>query len=251
MKITLFSDLHLEIKTWTPPESARQADVVILAGDICCQSQGIPWAARSFNQPVLYVSGNHEFYGVHLGLLRELRECASGHVHFLERDMVVIGDVRFLGCTLWSSFDLHGGGEIQIDAINTARRSIGDYFDIAIRPGQRLEPRHTFLLHRQSANWLDKTLSEPFSGKTVVITHFAPHRGCIPQEHQKSKLSPYFVSDMSWLMKKHRIDLWCHSHTHRSTDFVAENGCRVVSNQFGYPNETEKSGFRQDLPIDL
>lgn len=250
MKLALYSDLHLEIEPWSPPETVREADVVILAGDIGSQAKGLLWARKTFSQPVLYVTGNHEFYDVTLGLLRELRDEAREPVRFLEKDSVVIGNVRFLGCTLWSGFNLDGG-ERQKEAMDSARRKIGDYFDIGIRAGQRLEPRHTVAIHGQSEKWLERTLAQPFAGRTVVITHFAPHRGCIVPEHRNSPLNPYFVADMSGLMRRFKIDLWCHGHTHRSTDFLAENDCRVVSNQFGYPPEKSKSGFRPDLLIKL
>lgn len=66
-------------------------------------------------------------------------------------------------------------------------------------------------------------------------------------------MSPYFLTDLSWLMEKHQIDVWCHGHTHTNNDFVAENGCRVVSNQRGYLSEFAAGGmgFRPDLVIDV
>lgn len=92
--------------------------------------------------------------------------------------------------------------------------------------------------------------TKPFDGKTVVVTHFAPHRGCVAPEHQDSELAPCFVTDLSRLMKRHRIDIWCHGHTHTNNDFIAENGCRVLSNQRGYSNQ-QSPGFRPGLVIEL
>ena len=91
---------------------------------------------------------------------------------------------------------------------------------------------------------------KPFNGKTVVVTHFAPHRQCVARQHEGSDVSPYFVTDLSWLMGKYRIDLWCYGHTHTNSDFVTKDGCRIVSNQKGYPNEGEQ-GFRPDLVIEV
>ena len=65
MRIRVLSDLHLEFKDWKPPKA--DADVVVLAGDIHVGVKGIEWARRSFPSiPIVYVAGNHEFYGEHI-----------------------------------------------------------------------------------------------------------------------------------------------------------------------------------------
>jgi hypothetical protein len=249
MKLALYSDLHLEHSAWVPPASAAEADVVLLAGDIASHTHGIAWARRTFACPVIYVSGNHEYYGAHLGMLAEMRRAAGGNLHFLERDALILNGLRFLGCTLWSSFGLHGHGMSMVYAMREARLGIYDYSVIHTSGGRRLEPRDTANLFRISWSWLDQALAEPFDGPTVVITHFAPHRGCIAPKHEKETLTAYFVSDLSHLMQKHRIDLWCHGHTHTPTDFIAEGGCRIISNQRGYAKED--TGFRPNLIIEL
>lgn len=251
MKLALYSDLHLEHHPWYPPESATTADVVILAGDIASHTHGIEWAQQAFVQPVLYVAGNHEYYGAHLGLLDEMRLRAKESVVLLERNSHILNRVRFLGCTLWSNFALNGYGEEMAWAMHSARYGINDFSTIWARGGLLLEPRDITNMHRNAETWLDQELAKPFSGKTVIITHFAPHRGCIDPQYAENQLAPYFVSDLSPLMKKHHIDLWCHGHTHFSTDFVAENGCRVISNQLGYYGEREGTGFRNELLIEI
>jgi len=250
MRFALYSDLHLELKAWEPP--ALDAEIMILAGDIGRHTRGLAWAAAMFRQPVIYVAGNHEYYEAHLGLLAQLRKPAWEHsgVHFLERSSLEVNGVRFLGCTLWSAFDLYGADTQQALAMTTARRKINDYWMINAKGGKRLEPRDTLKLHRTAVRWLDAELSKPFDGKTVVVTHFAPHRGCVAPQHEGSDVSPYFVTDLSWLMEKHHIAVWCHGHTHTNNDFGAENGCRIVSNQRGYPKE-QGIGFRPDLVIEV
>lgn len=250
MKIALYSDLHREASRvpFEPPE--LDVDVVILAGDISSHTNGLKWAANTFSKwhgkpKVVYVTGNHEYYDAHLGLLSEMRKPVwkEKGISFLEKDVLEIHGVRILGCTLWSAFDLHGKDTVE-SAMKSARNGINDYWMIYGGEGKRLEPYATRELHKEAVRWLDAELAKPFDGKTIVVTHFAPHRGCIAPQHQNSEFSPYFVTDLSWLMQKHRINIWCHGHTHTNNDFVAENHCRIVSNQRGYPKEVE-SGMMQ------
>jgi len=264
MKIALYSDLHNECGLpWIPPASVEAADLVILAGDIGSHTHGLVWASNAFPlTPIAYVAGNHEYYGAHLGMLAELRRMARIlGIHFLERDTLILEKhgVRILGCTLWTSFDLYGVCAPQAEAMTEARRHINDFWVINAGGGSRLEPRDAARLHRTSVVWLDAELATPFAGKTVVVTHFAPHPGCIAPQHKGEPLTPYFVSDLSSLMHRHRINVWCHGHTHTNTDFLAKGGCRVISNQRGYPTEirqtpgesTADTAFRHDLLIEV
>lgn len=66
MKLAIYSDLHVEHSLFVPPP-ALDADVIVLAGDIHAPGHNTPkWARRpgGFGErPVIYVPGNHEFYG--------------------------------------------------------------------------------------------------------------------------------------------------------------------------------------------
>jgi predicted phosphodiesterase len=109
MKIHVLSDLHLEFAPFAPAET--DADVVVLAGDIWNGGKGIVWARDTFrNQEIVYVAGNHEFYGTHWERLPEncQRMARACGVHFLENAQVEIGGVRCLGASLWVDFDLRG-----------------------------------------------------------------------------------------------------------------------------------------------
>ena len=62
MKLRILSDLHVEFEDFEPPPV--DADVVVLAGDIHVRHHGVDWARERFpGVPVLYVLGNHEYYG--------------------------------------------------------------------------------------------------------------------------------------------------------------------------------------------
>lgn len=254
MKIALVSDLHHEWGDWLPSEAARSADVVILAGDVEHGTLGIQWASRSFpGQTVVYVAGNHEFYRNSLDLVEKLREpeWKAHGVHFLERSVLELPGVRILGATLWSGFSLHGGGEAQQASMATAQERINDYWDIRVRDeGPMLTPSDTLAAHEATVTWLDQALAQPYEGKTVVVTHFPPLPQCVHPEMEGTALAPYYATDLSWLMEKYPIDLWCHGHTHSNTDFLGPNGCHILSNHRGYPGQHtgDKEGEQQGKP---
>jgi Icc-related predicted phosphoesterase len=106
MKIQILSDIHNEFEIYEP--KTCDADVVILAGDIHTKNRGIEWAQSSFSVPVIYVLGNHEAYGKTLPkYINEIRSLTEQtNVTVLEKDVVTIGGVNFLGCTLWTDFEV-------------------------------------------------------------------------------------------------------------------------------------------------
>lgn len=74
-------------------------------------------------RPVIYVPGNHEFYGHDINLAAELRVAAPENIAVLSDDVLLLDGVRFLGSTLWTDFKLHGEGEARF-ARQHARRCI-------------------------------------------------------------------------------------------------------------------------------
>ena len=107
MKLYVLSDLHLEFAPFIPPKV--DCDIVVLAGDIHIGLKAIPWVKQHFaERRVIYVLGNHEYYRQaipkHLHKLRELARMSN--VHLLENEALTLDDLVFLGCTLWTDFDL-------------------------------------------------------------------------------------------------------------------------------------------------
>jgi predicted phosphodiesterase len=237
MKVHVLSDLHVEFGPFVPPET--DADVVILAGDIHLGLKGIAFAQATFpTKPVIYLAGNHEYYGKAIPHLTEkLRAAAKGsNVSFLDEDSVTIGGTRFLGCTLWTDWNLHGPEE-SLHAMELARTRMTDFRRIRTSPGfGKLSPRATLALHRRARSWLRARLDEPFDGPTVVVTHHAPSIRSILAEHQADPLSAAYASDVEALMDGSKAKLWVHGHTHHAVDYIV-NGTRVRSNQRGYPDE--------------
>ncbi|HKT28509.1 metallophosphoesterase [Dyella sp.] len=253
MRLNILSDLHLRQGAFTPPRT--DADAVILAGDVARPEQAIAWA-RAFRQPVIYVLGNHEFYGSSLPTaLAELQNLAGGTgIRVLDRQALVLDGVRFLGATLWTDFMLAGEGAARERAIAEATRLVRDFsvIDSTENPGTKFTPPESIRVFRQHAKWLRQELAEPFDGPTVVITHHAPSPRSVHPRFTGSPLNGAFVSDLEALMGGDRVVLWVHGHTHDSFDYTVR-GTRVVCNPRGYARDgvNENAFFDPRLVVDV
>jgi predicted phosphodiesterase len=253
MKLNILSDLHLGQGAMEPPSNA--ADMVILAGDIARPDQALAWAS-SLGKPVLYVPGNHEFYGSCIaGTRARLKAlCAGSRVRVLDDDEVLIDGVRFLGSTLWTDFLLFGAEEGRTVAVEQALRFMRDYSRIHLDDEctQLFTPLDSAVLFQRHAAWLASKLAQPHLGPTVVITHHAPSRKSIHPRFEGSMVNACFVSDAAHLAGGDRVQLWIHGHTHDSFDYDL-NGTRVVCNPRGYARNgvNENACFDPDLIVEI
>jgi predicted phosphodiesterase len=250
VRLYILSDLHLERQSFTP--LPVDADIIVLAGDIAVGTDGVEWARRwARGRPVLYVVGNHEFYGHAVaGLIDDLRRSAAGSsVHVLENDEVVIDGVRFLGCTLWSDFNFDGA-ERRAESMLICERVVNDYGRIESGTGGRpLTTENTRQLHLSSRGWLEQRLADRHPGPTVVVTHHAPLIRTRPSSPVLRALAGAFASDVTDLMHGDRVGLWIFGHTHRAADLEL-HGTRVVSNPKGYPHQPV-AGFDPGCVIEV
>lgn len=246
MKIRVASDLHLEFGHLDMP--ALEQDVVVFAGDIHVGLRAIPWIQNQFHKdmPVLYVLGNHEYYGKAMPkLVEDLREETKGtNIHVLECGAFVHKGVRFLGATMWTDFALHGATQ---HAMWAAEEHMSDYSKIRISPHyKKFRPLNALWKHTESLAWLESKFAEPFEGPTVVVSHHAPHELSLIQRKAPGmyswpttnldKLDPCYASNLDKQILQWKPKLWIHGHTHHRSDYVVGD-TRVVCNPRGYAGE--------------
>jgi len=247
MKIHAISDIHLEFEAYSPQK--LDVDVILLAGDIDVGVGGVEWAQVAFRStPVIYVPGNHEYYGsVFQENLADLKLQAKGsNVHVLDNDLITINEVQFLGCTLWTDFNLHNEPQ---SAKNLATRYINDYD--AIKYGlnhRKLRTHDTFTRHRKSIQWLTSNLSKT-SRQLIVITHHAPSAKSLPNHFVNEEFEAAYASSLDDLVAKSNASLWVHGHIHASSDYRIGH-TRVVCNPRGYSDHANPM-FNSNLIIEI
>lgn len=246
MKLQIISDLHLEMDNAVELEQT-DADVILLAGDIAIGVDGMQWAgaqAQRLGKPIVYVAGNHEFFeGDRAVVVQQLRECAEQQqIHYLEQQVLVVGSVRFLGCTLWFS----GEGTSSKRGRKQLAQRLNDFAVIA-DAGRTLDLDQAAQLHHAAVDWLDARLQEEFAGPTVVLTHHAPSPRSWPWRWTRwggvtpNWARPAYCTDLGWLMQQYKPALWVHGHIHAAADYEIGQ-TRVLCNPYG-ASEGEAVGF--------
>ena len=247
MKLHVLSDLHIEFGPFDPPPTS--ADVVVLAGDTHLGVKGITWALEHFSAQVIYIAGNHEYYKQHLGRnLQKMRDAAKGtNVHFLENDTVTIGDITFIGCTLWTDFNAFGD---RATAQQRAAEVMADYRAIKTADHRALRPYETAQIHARSVAWLAEELDRRRDEKIIVVTHHTPSLKSIPDRFRHDPVSASFSSDLDHLVGVSGAPLWIHGHTHDSFDYRIGR-TRVIANPRGYVGVEPNPRFDPGLTIEV
>src|SRR5690606_4780090 len=80
---------------------------LILAGDIHTGSKAVPFIKELSTRfaHVIYILGNHEYYyTIYSDNIEDIRNELSSipNVHFLEKESILIDNVRFFGGTFWT-----------------------------------------------------------------------------------------------------------------------------------------------------
>ena len=181
MRIQIVSDLHTEQDN-PPPPLAPGADMITVAGDLgpVKHPSHLAEVVDEWNvaKHILYVPGNHEFFGSDANEAREILagQCRIHAVTLLYRAAVTIEGVRFIGATLWTDFRLDGAHAEA--AAHEAARGLSD-FDGYIRQragtgrfttleaARRNSQGRAFIKHELAAARESGTTA-------VVITHHAP-----------------------------------------------------------------------------
>jgi predicted phosphodiesterase len=248
MKFQVMSDLHIDFHgSKGLPALARGADGVLIAGDV---RNGLVPAVEAlrpaYPEPteIFFVAGNHEFYSSKLSFHESLalgREAAARHrVHLLERDVCHIGNIRIVGCTMWTDYCLLGN-ELRDAAMRTAAATMSDHRRIKWQrdPWMRFRPFEARLLHLQSRAFVEHELAKPHTGPTICVFHHAVTPDALaPGQERRQLISAAYASDLTRVFERCACDLVVSGHAHVSLG-AWRGAVRYLSNPAGYAGENK------------
>lgn len=248
MKLQILSDLHID-------SYARQshpmgyipktdADVVLVAGDTANSDSGMPWLqqqAAHLQVPLITISGNHEYFNEDvlyfdkkLATWDNYDTTIKQGVRVLQCQHIDIGDVRILGCTLWTDYQYQANAETMA----IAKCFMRDYKQI-YAGSELFSPEVSMQLHAQHRAWLKQALitAKQLGKKTVVMSHHSISPLSVSEKYATLPSNAAFISDLSaWMYESWAPSLWVHGHTHEAFDYHINN-TRVIVNPRAYPNE--------------
>jgi len=240
MRVRYMSDLHFEFhadhgRSFVASLDPSGVDLLVLAGDIAV-GDGIGPALDLFCErypeaTVVYVHGNHEFYGTtRERVVAETLEAKERHrnLRWLDCDVLEIGGVRILGAPLWFQ---HPGLHSHL------RSSMNDFSQIL---------HFEDWVYKENARglaFLRRELGTQGPGD-IVVTHYLPAKASISPRFRGHSLNIFFLCDVEPLILEREPAVWVHGHTHDSVDArVGET--RILCNPFGYVRHEENRAFNK------
>ena len=230
MRLQIMSDLHFEhyldwgkgfVENLLKP---ADVDAVVLAGDIVEVANidritaVFQWFSSRFPQ-VIYVPGNHEYYGsFFVDVNTRINQAAElfTNVNILRTGVVLeMGNRRIIGDTMWVPFDLKHLAYANNWSDFTQVRGIRE---------------HIYKQNTLFRKWVTRVCAPG----TVVVTHHAPSMKSVSAKWASSLENMFFVSDMEAIILKKKPRLWIHGHMHERFDYTI-GSTRIVCNPRGYP----------------
>lgn len=250
LRVLIFSDLHLEHQPiWLLRKKYAACDLVIIAGDLDSPLDStIRWLSTASNfggAPIVYVPGNHDYYGRMSPWQWEARkgkDAAVGTcVGLGDGDEVFyVNGVRILAATLWTDYKLNGS---QHESMILAERGLNDHRMILDqredRSIGRFRTADALRQHKLDYEYFRRNLAIHHDGPTICVSHHGvAGMASVPLEYHGPSdgdraLNPAFSSDLTELIKEYSPNLWIHGHCHGSIDCMIGN-TRIIANPKGY-----------------
>lgn len=251
------SDIHLEFGPFDI-RNKQNADVLILAGDICVARDFLREyestrrradmylaffeQASSEFEHVLYIMGNHEHYN---GVFGDTYQVLKSNLQHIENLMVMnretfwLDDVCFSGCTLWTDMDKESPRTMLY-----AKDGMNDYIKVS---GKRYEngygfrtltPAETIEEHKKDLEFIqDQYNNIQQTERMVVIGHHLPSFLSIHEKFKNmkdSELNGAYASELhDFIWDRPNIKHWIHGHAHIPVEYMI-NKTHVFSNPRGY-----------------
>lgn len=241
MRIRIVSDLHFEFA----PDGgaalmrdivAEPFDVLVIAGDLT-NAKGLPAALNLVmssvgSRDVIYVHGNHEFYGSNREHVVE-NTCdavaAWSNLYWADNSGMTINGQRFLGTPLW------------FEKSNAPTWAMTDF---SVIDGYR---DWVYEQNRLAQNFLNAMIALG----DIVVTHHLPSEMSVAPQFKGNPLNPFFLCDTTDMIRRTKPRLWVHGHTHASRRYWIGGETEVVCNPYGYFGHEVNKAFDPKLTVEL
>lgn len=211
-------------------------DVLVLAGDIAGHHT-IAAALKKFcakYKRVVFVPGNHEFYGSDpLTVWANIERTAKSlpNLSVLRYDRVVeVDGLTIIGDTMWFPYD----------AMNQLYEHAISDFELI----KKLAP----WVYEENARFLSWLAEAPKAD--VVVTHHVPAEESIASSFRGSQMNRFFLCNVRGWIVQAQPKLWLHGHTHTPLDYKLGE-TRVLCSPLGYPNENKHEKTYKGAFVDL
>ena len=246
-KIAIMSDLHTDIGRYDY-DYKLDADIIVVAGDSAEGGDMYPLTEYvKQGKEVIYVAGNHEYYSNEINRTRlELRAMALRFgINFLDRNSINIRGIRFLGCTLWTDFNLYNNSDLGKSVVGYGMNDYRGAIKCSDAEDGYFNANLSEKLHYEDRAWLVSELNIEYT-PTVVVTHHAPSFQSVHKKYRYGNdvyMNCGYASNLEHIMEKYSPKLWIHGHTHDSHDYIV-NKTRVICNPRGYARYGENINWK-------
>jgi 3',5'-cyclic AMP phosphodiesterase CpdA len=248
MLAQIFSDLHLDmqgseaIADLVQRICAVEADLTIIPGDLTTEGDILAWMTVlntiCKQRPVIFVPGNHDYYGRNLvetvSLLETYKrsDICPTNLHILQNSSVEIQGQRFVGSTAWFRLpSISSGGGWTSLSTSFDRNWVSDWVDCRWIKGFE---RDINSFYEHCCQYLYDTVKNT----DVVITHHYPTVDSIHPGYQGSRMNAFFHAQLGALVASAKPKLWIHGHTHYKVEKELYTfGTKIRCNPLGYPGE--------------
>ena len=240
IKIQLLSDLHVEFYKNSKDLQIEDTDaeLIILVGDIHTKTRGIKWLLeQKINKPILYVCGNHEYWGgSYPHTLDKMKEATRGtNIYVLENDYYIHNDLVILGSSLWTDYKLFEPVISQSLARNECYKLMNDFTRIRNSNNnyKKISSIDLLDLHIKSLEFLT-TYLELFKDWNIgIATHHSPSIKGVNPIYYKDVVSSAYCSNLDEFVAYSGAKFWAFGHTHYKVDtYIGDT--RLISNPRGY-----------------
>lgn len=260
----LFSDIHEDMyvqkhfkpsQLWMPdPLPEDKESVLVLAGDLWHAKKYLMFSGYSWLKDVasrfkyvVVVLGNHDFWGgkypdEYVRFETYKQKLGIDNLFLLQDSTLLIGDVKFVGATLWNNLD--GRNPEVLEEYNS---SINDVRYIRwshpVYPNsfKKWGAKQVIEAYSKSKQYIFENAKKDYpEQKVFVVTHHPPVTDLfsVPEEY------PYYVdleshkklygNNLGKEIAESEIDVWVYGHNHQS-GHVKIGNTDIYSNTVGYP----------------